>query len=140
MMMGNSIEGRFPFLDHNVIEFASKIPPLYKIYGLHEKFVLKKAFRDILPDSVVHRAKQPYRAPISQCFTGDNAASSMLDSDLIKKYGYFDPPRVEQLLTKFKSQDWKNISERDDMTLAGIVSMHLLHHHFIDTGADNAGF
>jgi len=132
MMMGNSVEGRFPFLDHNIIEFTSQIPPVYKIYGLNEKFVLKKAFGDILPESVVHRVKQPYRAPISQCFAGDNVASSMLDDEMIKRFGYFDPSSIEQLLNKFKTQGWKNISERDDMSLAGIVSMQLLHHHFID--------
>lgn len=134
MMMGNSIEGRFPFLDHNVIEFASRIPPVYKIYGLNEKYVLKKAFGDILPESIVHRPKQPYRAPISQCFAGDSLASSMLSEEMIKKYGYFDPQSLLKLLNKFKSSDWKNISERDDMTLVGIVSMQLLHHHFIDKG------
>ncbi|OGU55539.1 MAG: asparagine synthase (glutamine-hydrolyzing) [Ignavibacteria bacterium RBG_13_36_8] len=132
MMMGNSIEGRFPFLDHNVIEFANQIPPVYKIYGLNEKYVLKKAFGDILPVSVVHRAKQPYRAPISQCFAKNNFASSMLNNDVIKRYGYFDPESVEQLLNKFKAQNWKNISERDDMSLVGIISMQLLHYHFIE--------
>ena len=137
MMMGNSIEGRFPFLDHNVIEFAAQIPPIYKIYGLNEKFALKKAFEGILPDSVVHRVKQPYRAPISQCFAGDNFASSMMDGDLIKKYRYFNPDSIEQLLKKFRSQDWK-VGERDDMTMVGIVSMQLLHHHFVDKGVDVA--
>jgi asparagine synthase (glutamine-hydrolysing) len=132
MMMGNSIEGRFPFLDHRVIEFASTIPPVYKIYGLNEKFVLKKAFKDILPYPVVSRAKQPYRAPISQCFGGNNLASSMLNNDMIRRYGYFDPAGIKQFMKKLKSQDWKNISERDDMTLAGIVSMQLLHYHFMD--------
>jgi asparagine synthase (glutamine-hydrolysing) len=132
MMMGNSIEGRFPFLDHNVIEFAAKIPPEYKIFGLNEKFILKKAFGEILPDSVVHRSKQPYRAPISKCFANDNMASSMLADEILKKYGYFDHDNVKKLLNKFKSSDWENISERDDMTLVGIVSMQLLHHHFIE--------
>jgi asparagine synthase (glutamine-hydrolysing) len=131
MMMGHSVEGRFPFLDHNVIEFAGRIPPAYKIYGLNEKFVLKKSFRDILPDSVVYRPKQPYRAPISQCFAGDNISASMLLEDNIIKYGYFDYMQVAQLLNKFKSADWKNVSERDDMSLVGIVSMQLLHYHFI---------
>jgi asparagine synthase (glutamine-hydrolysing) len=137
MMMGNAVEGRFPFLDHNIIEFASQIPPVYKLYGLNEKFILKKAFGDILPESIVHRIKQPYRAPISQCFAVDNVASTMLGDEMIKTYGYFNPSSIEQLLNKFKTQGWKNISERDDMSLAGIVSMQLLHHHFIDKGADN---
>jgi asparagine synthase (glutamine-hydrolysing) len=137
MMMGNSIEGRFPFLDHNVIEFAAQIPPEYKIYGLNEKFILKKAFGEILPKSVVHRSKQPYRAPISKCFAKDNIASSMLTDDMINKYGYFDRDIVGKLLNKFKSSNWENISERDDMTLVGIISMQLLHHHFVQNNFIN---
>jgi asparagine synthase (glutamine-hydrolysing) len=137
MMMGNSIEGRFPFLDHNVIEFAATIPPMYKIYGLNEKYALKKAFEDILPGSVLHRVKQPYRAPISQCFAGDNFAASMLNEGLVRKYGYFDPASVKLLLNKFRAQEWKNIGERDDMTMVGLISMQLLHHHFIDKGMDD---
>lgn len=137
MMMGNSIEGRFPFLDHNVIEFAATIPPVYKIYGLNEKFALKKAFEDVLPDQVLHRVKQPYRAPISRCFAGDNFSASMLDTAMVQRYGYFNPDSVEQLMNKFRNQDWKNISERDDMTMVGMVSLQLLHHHFLDRGADD---
>lgn len=132
MMMGNSIEGRFPFLDHNVIELASKIPPEYKIYGLNEKFILKKAFNDILPAPVVYRPKQPYRAPINQCFMKDNLAASMLTEEQIKNYGYFEYDNISMLLNKFKSTNLKNISERDDMSLVGIVSTQLLHHHFIE--------
>jgi len=49
MMMGHSVEGRFPFLDHNVIEFANTIPPKYKIRVLNEKYILKKAYEDMLP-------------------------------------------------------------------------------------------
>lgn len=132
MMMGNSVEGRFPFLDHNVIEFAATIPPKYKINGLNEKFILKKAFKDILPNTIVDRVKQPYRAPISKCFKGENEASQMLSDEMIKKYEVFDPDVVGNLVNKLKSTDWNNISERDDMSLAGIVSMQLLHHHFIE--------
>ncbi|MBN2038781.1 MAG: asparagine synthase (glutamine-hydrolyzing) [Spirochaetes bacterium] len=132
MMMGNSIEGRFPFLDHNVIEFANTIPPEYKMYGLNEKYILKKAFNDILPDPVVYRPKQPYRAPINQCFMRDNLASSMINEEIIKKYGYFEFDNIRLLLNKFRNPDIKNISERDDMSIVGVVSTQLLHHHFIE--------
>ncbi len=61
----------------------------------------------------------------------------MLNGDLVRKYGYFDPDSVELLLNKFSTQRWKNISERDDMTMVGLISMQLLHHHFIDKGMDD---
>ena len=134
MMMGNSVEGRFPFLDPDVIEFANTIPPEYKICGLNEKFLLKKTFENILPSPIIRRVKQPYRAPISKCFSGGNLASAMLTDEMITKYGYFDADSVGKLLNKLKSSDWRNISERDDMSLVGIASMQLLHHHFVANG------
>ena len=62
MAMAHSVEGRFPFLDHRVAEFAARIPPRLKMKGLCEKYLLKRASRDYVPDSVVQRTKQPYRA------------------------------------------------------------------------------
>jgi asparagine synthase (glutamine-hydrolysing) len=69
MMMGRSVEGRVPFLDHHVIECAATLPPKYKIHGLEEKYALKRAFRDLLPARIVNRPKKPYRAPIAPCFS-----------------------------------------------------------------------
>ncbi|MDY6934882.1 MAG: asparagine synthase (glutamine-hydrolyzing) [Spirochaetota bacterium] len=138
MMMGNSVEGRFPFLDHNVIEFANTIPPKYKIKVLNEKFILKKTFEQILPSSIINRPKQPYRAPISQCFTeNNNISSSMISEKNIDKFGYFVPESVKNLLKKFSQKGGKNISARDDMALVGIVSLQLLHYHFIERYQDN---
>jgi len=133
MLMANSVEGRFPFLDHKVIEFAATIPPEYKIRGLNEKYVLKKTYEDILPESITSRPKQPYRAPIAPCFVDrDTLASSMLGKDSIARYGYFDPDSVEMLLNKYRNSSGSVPGERDDMTIAGIVSTQLLHYHFIE--------
>lgn len=133
MLMANSVEGRFPFLDHNVIEFAATIPPEYKIRGLNEKYVLKKTYEDILPESITSRPKQPYRAPIAPCFIDkDTLASAMLDSSTIKRYGHFDSERVEMLLNKYRSSTDTAPGERDEMTIAGVVSTQLLHYHFIE--------
>jgi asparagine synthase (glutamine-hydrolysing) len=132
MMLGNSVEGRFPFLDYRVIDFASSIPPVYKIFGLNEKFILKKAFEKILPKSVVHRPKQPYRAPISQCFLkGDNSASAMLSDENIKKCGLFDSANVGRFITKLRNQN-QPPAERDDMSLVGIVSTQILHAQYVE--------
>jgi len=130
MMMGHSVEGRFPFLDHRVVEFANTLPPKYKINSLNEKYILKQTYQDLLPDSITERAKQPYRAPISQCFvaTPKTIDSSLLSRESIEEFGYFDPKNVEILLNKATG---KNLGERDEMSLVGIASTQLLHHHFI---------
>ena len=44
--MANSIEGRFPYLDHRVIEFANRLPPSFKIRGMTEKYLLRRALSD----------------------------------------------------------------------------------------------
>jgi len=49
MAMGHSVEGRFPFLDHRIVEFACSMPPKYRLNGLKEKFILKEASRDLIP-------------------------------------------------------------------------------------------
>ena len=68
MMMARSVEGRVPFLDHRVVELGARIPPKFKLRVTREKFVLKQAFADMLPENIVNRPKLPYRAPIAACF------------------------------------------------------------------------
>ena len=46
MLMANSVEGRFPFLDHRLIEFANRLHPRYKMRVLREKHLLKEAMRE----------------------------------------------------------------------------------------------
>jgi asparagine synthase (glutamine-hydrolysing) len=133
MLMGHAVEGRFPFLDHRVIEFCSTVPPEYKMFILDEKYLLKKAFNHLVPDSIVQRAKKPYRAPINQCFHASraNKGTELLRPEWIRKYGYFDGPSVARLIKKMN--DGKvPLSERENMAVVGVVSTQLLHHHFID--------
>ncbi|MGH7554978.1 MAG: asparagine synthase (glutamine-hydrolyzing), partial [Longimicrobiales bacterium] len=61
--MAHAVEGRFPFLDHRVVEFAARIPPQLKIRGLREKHILRESAKRLLPKEIVNRTKQPYRAP-----------------------------------------------------------------------------
>jgi asparagine synthase (glutamine-hydrolysing) len=133
MMMGNSVEGRFPFLDHRLIEFANTIPPEYKMNVLNEKYVLKKAYQDMIPDGILKRDKQPYRAPIAQCFSNgsDNLASRLFSDEKISEIGYFDRKTVGLLKKKIEKSNGQDLSARDDMAIVGIVSTQLLHHHFL---------
>ena len=77
MAMGNSVEGRYPFLDYRVIEFCSKLPDNFKLNGLNEKFLLKKISLGRIPDSISKRPKQAYRAPISDSFCKTNAPENI---------------------------------------------------------------
>lgn len=131
MMMGNSVEGRFPFLDYRLIEFAATIPPEYKLMGLSEKHILKRAYRDVLPSRITNRVKKPYRAPINQCFMENNFASSLLTEEKIKQYGYFNPDAVQRLTRKMVERNGQ-LSERENMAVVAVASTQLLHHHFVE--------
>lgn len=134
MAMANSIEGRYPFLDHRVIEFGCRVPSGLRMFGLKEKYILKKAATGLIPEELIKRAKQPYRAPISSCFFGKSSpayVATMLSEHAIQKNGYFDYRKVAGLIQKSTRQDGKLLSERENMALVGILSTQLLDHLFI---------
>lgn len=134
MAMANSVEGRYPFLDHRVVELAAQIPAYYRLNGLNEKFILKKAARNMIPQELIDRSKQPYRAPISSCFFGENPpdyVEALLSEDSLKKTGYFNPERVSKLTSKCRRQKGRILSERENMALVGILSTQLVDHQFI---------
>ncbi len=66
MNMSASLEGRVPFLDHQVVEFAARVPPGLKIRGLENKFLVKLAARRHLPVTVVRRRKAGFAVPVSR--------------------------------------------------------------------------
>ncbi len=130
--MAHSLEIRVPFLDHRLIEFMAKVPPIWKIMGLKEKYLLKKYFRGILPDSILKRRKHPYRAPIQQSLCTLSARDGIndhLSDDALKQSGLFNPTKVKYLLAKMN--DNKSFSEVDGMALAGIYSSQLVHSQYI---------
>ena len=66
--MANSVEGRLPYLDHRVIERVNALSARYKLRGLREKVLLRKALAGLVPQRILARVKQPYRAPDCRSF------------------------------------------------------------------------
>ena len=132
MAMGNSVEGRYPFLDYRIIEFCGKLPDNFKLNCLNEKFLLKKISSGKIPPSITNRSKQPYRAPIASIFFNAGSPayiSEMLSEDCLKSFGLFNSQKVKLLMNKMLLQ--KNTSEVDQMAVAGILSSQLLYKMFI---------
>ena len=77
MGMAHSIEGRYPFLDHRVIEFCMSLDPDLKLKGLNEKYLLKKMMKGRLPDAILERSKQAYRAPIKSVFISESMPADL---------------------------------------------------------------
>ncbi len=132
MGMAHSVEGRFPFLDHRVVEFASGMPASLKLNGLTEKYLLKEVSREWLPPAISDRPKQPYRAPIHGAFFGaaePEYVGEVLSASAVEEAGYFNPKAVDQLVAKLRRG--RPLGETDDMALAGIISTQLLHRQFV---------
>jgi len=133
MAMAHSVEGRFPFLDYRVVEFASRLPVSLKMKVLNEKYLLKRCAAGLIPPSVAKRHKQPYRAPEGCSFLQPAAREyleELLSPGQIQRDGIFDGPAVGMLLDKFRKG--AAIGIKDNMGLVGIVSTQLLLHQFIN--------
>jgi asparagine synthase (glutamine-hydrolysing) len=136
MLMANSVEGRFPFLDRDVVDFANALPARHKLFGLEEKYLLKRAFADLVPDDIINRPKQPYRAPdAASFFTPDRPAwfDDLMSERAIAEAGVFNPSLVSGLLAKCQRTGGKSMSNTDNMRVLAVVSTELTHECFISS-------
>lgn len=132
MLMANSVEGRFPFLDHRVIEFAGQLKNRFKMNGLNEKFILKQMARKRIPYSVLNRPKQPYRAPDIDALlcSRDDYLLDYLSSEQVKKNNFFDLKRVNMLLKKVRAGRAKSV--KDNMLFTTLLSTQIWMEEFIN--------
>jgi asparagine synthase (glutamine-hydrolysing) len=134
MLMAHSVEGRFPFLDADVAELANSLPASHKLRVLDEKHVLKKAAIGRVPDEIVARQKQPYRAPDALAFAGPDApdwAAELMSARAVGEAGVFDARLVDQLWRKCREGGAAPFSNADNMALCGVLSTQLLHAQFV---------
>jgi len=138
--MAHSVEGRFPFLDHRVVEFASRLAPSLKLKVLNEKHLLKECAKGLIPPSVRRRSKQPYRAPDGKSFfhaARPEYVDELLSPERIRRDGLFDARAVARLVQKFR--DGKAIGIKDNMALTGILSTQLLVDQYVNHFGERHG-
>ena len=135
MLMANSVEGRFPFLDRHVATLAESLPPAYKLRVLDEKHVLKRAAIGLVPPAILERKKQPYRAPDALSFAEPEAAEwieEVTSAAALEAAGVFVPAAARQLVAKCRTRaSGGQFSNVDNMGVVGVLSTQLVHHHFI---------
>jgi asparagine synthase (glutamine-hydrolysing) len=135
MLMAHSVEGRFPFLDAQVMELAMRLPDRHRLAGLDEKHVLKRAAKGLVPEAILKRSKQPYRAPDALSFVDPEVpewVQEELSPDRLRAVGVFDPAGVKKLFDKCRRQkDAEAVSNADNMALVGVLSTQLLHRRFV---------
>ncbi|MBN1394192.1 MAG: asparagine synthase (glutamine-hydrolyzing) [Pirellulales bacterium] len=97
--MAHGLECRQPFLDHLVVELAARMPRRLKFRGGRGKMVLRKAFGDLLPESIRRRSKMGFGVPLDHWFRRelrDFAREILLDEKTLHR-GYFRPAAVAEL-------------------------------------------
>ena len=136
MLMAHSVEGRFPFLDTAVVELANSLPPSYKLRVLDEKHVIKRIARELVPQEIISRPKQPYRSPDALSFVGSSEpqwAAEILSERSIAEAGIFDPSVVAKLWDKCRHGAAAQFSNSDNMALCGVLSTQLLHAQLVQS-------
>ena len=135
MLMAHSVEGRFPFLDRNVADLADSLPDSFKLRGLDEKYILKRAAEGLVPDEIIRRSKQPYRAPDALSFVGPGSpgwVAEIVSERAVSEAGVFDPASVGRLWRKCRdAADGARFSNTDNMALVGVISTGLLHEQLV---------
>ncbi len=130
MQMANSVEGRCPFLDYRIAEFAARVPPRFKMRALNEKSLLKKAVADLVPPFLSKRPKQPYRSTDVPSFFDETGRArfdyvdDLLSAKALADTGVFEPATVGRLVAKARAGGV--VGFKDSMALVTVLSTQLV--------------
>jgi asparagine synthase (glutamine-hydrolysing) len=144
MQSAHGIEGRFPYLDHHVIEFLAGVPERFRLRGLRDKAIVRETFRDDLPPGIRDRPKFAFRAPELSVFIKDpdGLVASCLSESAVRRAGIFDPAAAQQFRRRLERMSAERYSTRDNLAFVQILSTQILHDQFIECFAarTNRGF
>ncbi|OGR31073.1 MAG: asparagine synthase (glutamine-hydrolyzing) [Desulfobacca sp. RBG_16_60_12] len=104
--MANSLEVRVPFLNARLLEFAGRLPLRFKLRGFTRKYLLRQAFKDLLPPGIIHRSKKGFNMPVAKWLTGPlkPLAADLFSEARLKRAGLFNPQYVQTLLAEHLSR------------------------------------
>jgi asparagine synthase (glutamine-hydrolysing) len=105
MLLAHSVEGRYPFLDIDLMNFAAQIPPDLKLHGFREKYILRKVGEKYLPRQILNREKFAFAAPGSPHLLRQRIdwVQDLLSYETIERQGYFNPDEVEKLKKRYST-------------------------------------
>ena len=132
MEMAHSVEGRLPFLDHEVVELVRNFPVSYKIRGLTEKLALREAAKPFIINTIYQRQKHPFLAPPST-FQINGALNQLvqdtLRSSVMSSIPFYNQSKVIELLDELPNMSRKQLGSIDTV-LMPIFSTCILQEKF----------
>jgi asparagine synthase (glutamine-hydrolysing) len=98
--MAFGVEVRVPYIDNELVDFMTTVPPELKMRGTVRKYLLKQALRGLLPADILHRKKAGFGAPIRTWIVSDlrEMIGDLLSTSSLKRRGFFDPVHVQKLI------------------------------------------
>lgn len=128
VLMANSVEGRYPFLDRSLLELCLSMPDSLKLSGYREKAILKEAFAHIIPAPILQRQKYQYTAPGAvRFFDYEDAIAPYLTREAFDSCGVFDYNAVQPLIHRLRSgQAPPQQAISEEMMFTYILTTHML--------------
>jgi len=120
MALAHSVEGRYPFLDIELVEFSKCIPPELKLNQFTEKYILRKVAEDLVPPEIVNREKYGFHAPGTPYLLQQNIEwiNDLLSYERIKRQGYFNPDTIERLKAQYSKDGFRlNLPFESDLLM-----------------------
>jgi asparagine synthase (glutamine-hydrolysing) len=141
--MANSMESRPAFLDHNVAEFAVRIPPELRIRNGVEKWVLREAMKGVLPRTLYEREKFAFMAPPSHVDEAKRRevgklVASHLSAEQVRGAGILDPAALQVFLDGRAAQHDGPEAVRGDIILNHALVLHLLDQQFVQAPVETS--
>ncbi len=135
MTFAHGVEARCPFLDPDLFDLSKSLPQTLKLSSQGvEKNILKTAYKDSLPQFVLDKPKQPYRAPDAKAFleSGSDYLDSVLSESELGKLDFIDSKFANRLVSKLRKSDTDKVSHREDQSFMLLLSMSLIAQSFIN--------
>jgi asparagine synthase (glutamine-hydrolysing) len=130
MSMAVGVETRVPFLDTELVEFSTKLPPSLKMHGRTTKYLLRKVAERYLPKAVIYRPKTGFGTPLRDWLrTGqlNEMLQRYLSEESLRKRGIFDPVAVHQLI-----RDNQNGKLDASYSIWGLMAIESWFRQFVD--------
>lgn len=121
--MGQSLEGRLPFLDHKLFEFLRTVPMSMKIHGDNEKYILKEAMKPYITSTIYNRHKHPFVAPPVSRFGSSEVRSLVREKLASKSFGeleFYDQTKILALFDRLESMDNEERAATDPVFMTAL--------------------